>query len=392
MTGLQPTLRRLKRLVSRLVLKGPILRAWVRGKCKRLERRYAQELISRSSRPLPEPSNKNWAVRSGLKQILFISDIQWENKELVPELEKICPVSTLNLRPKLKADARTSLSDQVCALVSGHIDAHPGLEPDFILFYARSALLSEEVFHLLRKRWSCPLAGMNLDDKMEFLPYDLFASGRENYRRWAELFDLNLTNVRAVLDWYRQEGLAAYYMPEGYHPRTDCPYPEVTSVFKNEIAFVGSWRPEREVFFHRLWEQGIPLLAVGDGWPISEPGKNPNAVYRATMINLGLGFASPSETLTTLKTRDFECPGTGACYLTTYNWELALHYEIGKEILCYRSTEELIELFAYYRRRPSACLKIAQAAYERCRKEHTWERRFSLLFQKMGLVQKPPSD
>jgi hypothetical protein len=67
--------------------------------------------------------------------------------------------------------------------------------------------------------------------------------------------------------------------------------------------------------------------------------ENPNSVFRDSQINLGIGFASPSFTLTTVKGRDFECPGVGACYLTTYNWELPLHYELGKEILCYRSVE-----------------------------------------------------
>ena len=30
-------------------------------------------------------------------------------------------------------------------------------------------------------------------------------------------------------------------------------------------------------------------------------------------------------------------PCVGACYLTTYHWELAEMFEIGKEILCYRN-------------------------------------------------------
>jgi spore maturation protein CgeB len=71
--------------------------------------------------------------------------------------------------------------------------------------------------------------------------------------------------------------------------------------------------------------------------------------------------------------------------LTTYNWELALHYEIGKEILCYRTVEELIEVFSYHRRRPKLCLEIARAAYRRCLTDHTWEKRFRELFQHLGL-------
>jgi spore maturation protein CgeB len=113
------------------------------------------------------------------------------------------------------------------------------------------------------------------------------------------------------------------------------------------------------------------------------------AVFRDTQINLGIGFASPSLTLTTVKARDFECPGAGACYLTTYNWELANLYEVGKEILCYRSVEELVEMYSYYRKRPKQCLDIARAAWRRCQNEHTWEKRFRKIFMEAGFKVQP---
>jgi hypothetical protein len=172
-------------------------------------------------------------------------------------------------------------------------------------------------------------------------------------------------------------------MPEGYHPKVADP-PQNIAGFCREISFVGSRKTEREIFFRELLKLGVPIQPVGSGWPDSESGKNPEAVYRSSMLNLGIGFASPSETLTTLKTRDFECPGAGACYLTTFNWELALHFDVGREILCYRSPLELVEQFSFYRRRPEECLKIAQAAWRRCVAEHTWEHRFRKIFQQTG--------
>jgi spore maturation protein CgeB len=102
------------------------------------------------------------------------------------------------------------------------------------------------------------------------------------------------------------------------------------------------------------------------------------------MINLGVGISVPLSRLTCTKGRDFECPGVGACYLTQYNWELAEHYEFGKEILCYSSIEELIEIYSYYRSRPEECLKIAQAAWRRSLACHTWEKRFRDLFSWMS--------
>jgi hypothetical protein len=347
---------------------------------RRLERRYLAELVARSrSRPINKATGL--PTQREPRRLLFISDVRWECAELVPELEKICPVTTLNLQPHLSArmNGQPAPAQIVARTIEDYLSAHRTYEPDLVLFYARSGLLSEEVFGFLRRRWSCPLLGLNLDDKIEFLPFGLFSDRNDNYQQWACHFDLNLSNVRAVVDWYADSGWPAYYMPEGYHPRS--PLPDKPPTYRHELSFVGSWRAERDQLCRQLRSAGLPLAVIGHGWANAEVAADPEQVYRGSLMNLGIGFASPSRKLTTLKARDFECPGAGACYLTTYNWELTLHFELDKEILCYRSVEELIELFSYYRRRPEACWNIAQAAYWRCLHEHTWEKRFRQLFE-----------
>jgi spore maturation protein CgeB len=156
-----------------------------------------------------------------------------------------------------------------------------------------------------------------------------------------------------------------------------------SAAFKYQFSFVGSKKPEREVVINELLRLNVPIHLFGGGWPNSHWVK-PNTIYRETQINLGIGLASPSLTLTTTKNRDFECPGVGACYLTTYNWELLNFYELGEEILCYRNVEELIEMYSWYSKRPAECLRIAQAAWRRCSAEHTWEQRFRKVFQTVG--------
>ena len=375
--------RKLVRAGGRWILRGWILDLWLRRKMRRLERTYSQNLLDRSQ---GRPANETIPTLSRgapLRRLLFISDVHWEAKQLVPELQKIAPVETINFRPHLPMEGRTGDPKQVITFLREQFASGSLPEPDAILFYARSNLLSEEVFELIRKRWSCPLMGMNLDDKIEFLEYGLLSERSDNYQAWARFFDLNLTNVRAVADWYADRGCPVHYLPEGFHPRHSPPeFP--AGGYRHEISFVGQWKPEREILFRRLQQMGLPIEPVGFGWPDDAAGHDPESVYRTSMLNLGMGFASPSHALTTLKTRDFECPGSGGCYLTTFNWELGLHFEIGREILCYRSNEELVEIFSFYRRRPEACFQIALAGYQRCLREHTWEKRFRGVFQKAG--------
>ena len=378
---------RVKSWLSRLLLRGPLGEWWLRRQVRRIEERYLEELVRASGQSrtnsAPRPAPKPISVP---RRILFIGDIMWEARELVPELEKICPVETLNLRPRLqKAGPDGTPSAVTLACLRERIQAAHAPEPDLIFLYARSELLSEEAFATIRSRWKCPLLGMNLDEKFEFLDYGVFSRRNDHYERWARQFDMNLSNVRAVADWYTDRGLPVYYMAEGYSPKFDAPPPLTPEGgYRHELSFVGSRRSEREAFVERLWRVGIQTETFGNGWGESSRCDDPEAVYRASMMNLGLGYAAPSLTLTTLKARDFECPGAGACYLTTWNWELALHYDIGREILCYRSEEELVELFSYYRRRPEECGRIAQAAWRRCLAEHTWERRFRDFFRRIG--------
>jgi len=348
------------------------------------ETAYCAELAKTHSQPVAAPVAPAILAPSGeLRSILLIADCMWEQNDLVPEFGRIAPTRLLDLRPKLKHQPLTQLRELVVTTVRDFTQANPDYSPDVILFYARPLLLSEEVLQVLRSRWRCPLLGMNLDDKLQFFPYGIFSAQDENYQHWAGKFDLNISNCLPATEWYRERGLPVIYSPQGVHRPAGMTEPD-SSAFQHTFGFLGSIKPERELVIEHLRRAGVPIKLFGAGWPNGQWVEDANAVFRATQLNLGIGLASPSKALTTVKGRDFECPGVGACYVTTFNWELPLHYEIGKEILCYRSVEELIEIYTYYHRRPEDCLKIAQAAWRRCSAEHTWEKRFRRIFREVG--------
>jgi len=366
------------------VLRGPVLERWIARRARQMD----QALVGRLVQTIPEPLavDRPPGIMGGgsVRQILLIADCMWEQNDLVPELAQIAPTQTLDLRPAFKRRSRDEPESGIALrAVREFIAANPRYEPDAILLYARPLLLSDEVFDLLRRTWKCPLLGMNLDDRVQFFQFGILSAGDDNYQRWARKFDLNITNCLPATDWYRQAGCPVIYSPQGVHLTPDLKLP-VSVNFKYDFSFLGSKKPERELVIGRLRETGIGIHLFGAGWPKSQWVDKPNDVFRGSQINLGIGLATPSLNVTTVKGRDFECPGVGACYLTTYSWELPLHYELGKEILCYRNFEELVELYAFYRKRPEECLKIAQAAWRRSVAEHTWEKRFRRIFRQLG--------
>jgi hypothetical protein len=371
--------------LRKLLLRGPVGRWWIAHRVSQIDTAYLAAIIEGSSAvdtPETQSASPAQLPKQSLRRMLYIGDCMWEPSQLFPAIRAICALDILDLRPGLQIgkDPRAA----VCDAIRDHAAASPTGEPDLIFFYARPSLLSEEAFSIIRARWSCPVLGMNLDDRVEFFPYGILHDGNDNYARWIHGFDINLTSSLTALDWYRARGANARYFPQGFQPDPHYALPPSHAGSQHRFSFVGSWKPERGQVIDALAAYGIRPTLFGKGWPDSQWIDDAAAVFRNSQINLGIGYALASARIANAKGRDVECPAVGACYLTTYHWELAELFEIGKEVLCYRNVDELIELYSYYSKRPQACLKIAQAAHRRAHADHTWENRLRTLFREIG--------
>lgn len=376
-------LNKLKLVLKNLILKGPILKLWVLIKIKNWQTKYIRKIIyqnftdksSQEMRPL-----KRSLVQKRLHNLLILTDEMWEKQQLVPELHSIVRTHLIDIKKHIN---RTSLN---CETIKKDIKTLLGSKKSCAtLIYLNSEWLSEELFSIIRNQTNGPLLGLNLDDKAEFFNFGPGASRRYNYSRWISRFDLNLSDCKVFKAFYENQGGKFYYCPPGLHIPEDISLPENGS-FKRKNSFLGSAKPERVHLIQSLIQLGIQVETFGHGWPSSKWITNAQNIFRETQINLGIGFASGSTKIVSLKARDFECPGIGACYLTTYNFELCDHWKLGEEILCYRSFEELVEMFAYYNKKPDLCLKIAQRAFLRAKNEHTWRCRFKEIFRYLGIL------
>ena len=145
-------------------------------------------------------------------------------------------------------------------------------------------------------------------------------------------------------------------------------------------------RGERVVEF--LKSRQILIQVFGPGWHTQVVwGQNQVEVFNRSLINLGMGGIGYSEELTNVKTRDFEIPGTGGgMYLTSFNADLAQHFIVGKEIACYRSRDEMLELVRYYLQNSDEAQAMARRARERCLREHRWLHRYRHIYQILGVL------
>lgn len=108
-------------------------------------------------------------------------------------------------------------------------------------------------------------------------------------------------------------------------------------------------------------------------------------VFTESKINLGFaavysGGHEGGEELYHLRLRDFEIPMSGGFYLTRYTKELETYFDVGREIECYHSEDELIDKCHFYLAHDSERESIRLAGLRRSRACHTWEHRFAEFF------------
>lgn len=190
-----------------------------------------------------------------------------------------------------------------------------------------------------------------------------------------------------------------------------------------DVTFVGQNYLYRQNYAEYLYKKGIDIHVWGPGWeralvpkgagllnrvkskiglnkPVIPPGNigsplaDDELVKNYSRSKISLNFSEvvvqdKNEDYGKLKShirlRDFEAPMSGAFYMTGYQDELKEYYQIGKEIVCYETKEDLLDKVKYYLKNQDEAEIIRKAGHRRALRDHTWENRFKYLFQKIGL-------
>jgi len=230
-------------------------------------------------------------------------------------------------------------------------------------------------------------------------------------------FDWCLVPEMDRLDHYREIGARPIYCPEAANAAV---YKPMGLAPKYDVTFIGQAYGERPVLAAFLIDRGIDLRLFGPRWQYyTRPAipKNPLrwaawvrnsrsglpraavggvltdeevvSVFNQTRVNLGFSACwnegHPDQRILQVRLRDFEIPMCGAFYLVEYQAQLEDLFVIGTEIECYRDREELNDKIRFYLGREDLCLAIGHAARLRCLRDHTWARRFSRVFEQIGL-------
>jgi spore maturation protein CgeB len=263
--------------------------------------------------------------------------------------------------------------------------AHKQRPIDWFFAYALGWDMTPEVLRRIRETIGVPTVNISLDDKNW---WDEIERGdrASALRTVVPHFDLGWTSARAAVPWYWAEGGQALFLPEGVNSDWFRPMPNVPQDVK--VGFVGNRFGRRPEIIDALVAARIPVSVYGNNWPSGAlPDADMLRFFNSCVISLGIGDMHFSKWLTNLKGRDFEIPSIGrSMYLTTYNSDLASCFLVGRDIQCFRGTDELIELVRYYLHNQEEAQMIAAAGRERCLRDHQWVSRFEVLLRALGIL------
>jgi spore maturation protein CgeB len=263
--------------------------------------------------------------------------------------------------------------------------AHKERPVDWAFFYGGAPEVTPSLMRTIEERYGIPTVNMSLDDKQGF-EGEQVGECRAGVVDITRFFDLYVTSARVCCEWHLVEGGRPVYLPEGFNASCYRPMAVEQDI---DVSFIGVAYGFRVEVVQYLRSHGIDVKAFGPGWGTTSVwGDEQIRVINRSRINLGMGGIGYSESLTNVKTRDFEIPGAGGgVYLTTFNPDLASHFEVGKEILCYHTRDEMLELIRFYLARPDEAAEIARGGRARCLSEHRWLYRYQSILRVLGILE-----
>lgn len=377
------------------------LRGLQQENCIRREQRYYDTLAKQQGLIVPSEKSLNKAlmkrfsqrgidppnIRKGAIHTFYCGGLDiWEEHNSLAAVKAFGPVSEFHLRQQgYRPNTSYWLKDRKdfnCELFKRIKRIHQRQTIHLFFTCATGYTFFPETIEAIN-RLGIITCGYHMDDR-------LFFRGQKINGQWAgpasiaAAFDVCLTNSAASRIKYVVEGGRPFFWPAGANPETFKP---LNRPQEFEVSFVGSDYGRRVDWILWLRKKGINVKAFGPGWQNGTVSTEEMVrIYASSRVNIGFSGVGYSMKETCLKGRDFEVPMCGAVYLTCEQPDLHRVYEVGNEVVSYRSKEDCLAKIRYLLSDPERCDQIRRAARHRCYRDHTWEGRFQNLFKMTGLL------
>ncbi|MBT1072724.1 methyltransferase domain-containing protein [Pelotalea chapellei] len=201
--------------------------------------------------------------------------------------------------------------------------------------------------------------------------------------------DIIFSSFPHFVERFRAAGITSYYQPLAFEPRvlkslTHFAYQKRPV----ECSFIGGISPMHGKGY-QLLEQlavSVPIHFWGYGAETLPPGSAIRNSHHGEVWGQEMFYLLGASRITINRHIDvaenhannmrlFEATGCGALLITDYKDNLNELFEIGQEVVAYRSPEECAELIKYYLAHPVEAERIASAGQARTLRDHTYDNR-----------------
>lgn len=290
------------------------------------------------------------------------------------------------------------------------IEAVSRERPDAVFLFMYTDEVDTVTCDRVRREYNIPIIMWFADDYWRFWNYS---------RHFAPHATLAVTTSSQAFHWYRKFGIQNVILSQWACNARDF-YPTAEGVSKDiPVSFIGRRNPPRVCAIQKIREAGVGVEAFGVGWPKGRLSRDELlSVFAQSKINLNIAdrpsifsprvlgriFLRKSANrlvldfhtvqniqawwhfqLPHIHARPFELAGCGAFVISSYVDGIENYYIPDREMVFYRSTEELVRKVLYYLVHDDERRRIAKAGYERTIREHTYEKRFKQIFRTIGL-------
>lgn len=163
-----------------------------------------------------------------------------------------------------------------------------------------------------------------------------------------------------------------------------------------DVSFIGTWSPKKELLLDEIARRrpDVRLCIWGEQWhkarsPLLRSviggrevvGNEFVRALLATKINLSIMSEARKQSSRgdQVASRTFAVPACGAFVLHERTAELLRLFEEGEHLACFSDADEMIEKIDYYLARPELRRRLALQARELVWREHSWDRRISVI-------------
>lgn len=191
----------------------------------------------------------------------------------------------------------------------------------------------------------------------------------------------------------RTAGLPAYQLFEAMNPAWHKP---LSKQQNNNVIIAGTFYDYRHYITQKLLKDKVGLELYGGRLPLwadreikaLHSGKFIVREEKSRVFGAGLAVLNSTgvREFDSVNCRAFEAAGTGALQIMEYRSSIERCFEPGKEILVFKSYEELLDLIKRAIQYPNEMKQVREAGYERALSEHTYRHRLDYIIRKLNEI------